>query len=168
MQDTVFSVNEQVNNLFVEIVTVQETLAFNEKRLETINEGIAHNKARLKLGEATQADMDRQQKKGRYPDQYHSGKQKTLEADLKKMSKIIGLDVTTGYTFEKPYVEARIDRSSLPAIIEYTEDRDESYYEACTAATTAKDGAQHELRSYEKSKYGSDMGMISNYVNPGS
>ena len=164
VQDTVFSVNEQVNNLFVEIVTVQETLAFNEKRLETINEGIAHNKAKLKLGEATQEDVDRQQKKADTLSNTIAANRRTLEADLKKMSKILGLDVTTGYTFEKPYVEARIDRSSLPAIIDYTEDRDETYYEACAAATTAKAelSTNYDLM---KSQYGKDIKMISSYVN---
>lgn len=164
VQDTVFSVNEQVNNLFVEIVTTQETLAFNEKRLETLNQGIAHNKARVKLGEATQADVDRQQKKADTLSNTIAANRRTLEADLKKMSGILGVDVTTGYTFEKPYVEARIDRTSLPAIINYTEDRDQTYYEACAAATTAK-AELNTNYGLMKSKYGGDINMISSYVN---
>lgn len=164
VQDTVFSVNEQVNNLFVEIVTMQETLAFNEQRLETLNDGIAHNKAKLKLGEATQADIDRQQKKADTLSNTIASNRRTLEADLKKMSTLLGVDVSTGYTFEKPYVEARIDRSSLPAIIAYTEDRDETYYEACATATTKK-AELNTNYGLMQSKYGSDIKMISSYVN---
>jgi hypothetical protein len=164
VQDTVFSVNEQVNNLFVEVVTMQETLAFNEQRLESLNEGIAHNKARVKLGEATQADVDRQQKKADTLSNTIAGNRRTLEADLKKLSTMLGVDVTTGYTFERPYVEAKIDRSALPSLIQYTEDRDEAYFEACAKATTAR---QELTTNYGlmNSKYGSDMGMISSYVN---
>ncbi|MCR5774428.1 MAG: hypothetical protein K6G42_05030 [Lachnospiraceae bacterium] len=164
VQDTVFTVNENVNNLYVEIVTTQETLAFNEQKLETLNAGIAHNKARLKLGEANQSDIDRQQKKADTLSNTIAANRRTLEADLKKLSSITGLDVTTGYTFEKPYVEARIDRSSLPALIEYTEDRDQTYYQACATATTAKLelSTNYNLMS---SKYGSDIGMISQYIN---
>ncbi len=164
VQDTVFSVNEQVNNLYVDIVTMQNTLSFNEQRLETLNQGIAHNKARLKLGEANQADIDRQQKKADTLSNTIAANRRTLEADLKKMSSLIGVDVTTGYTFEKPYVESKIDRNVLPQIITYTEDRDQGYYEACAAATTAK----VELNTnygLMKNKYGSDIGMISSYVN---
>ena len=164
VQDTVFAVNEQINNLFVEIVTVQETLAFNEQRLETLNDGIARNKAKLKLGEAKQADIDRQQKKADDLSNKIAASRRTLEADLKKMSKLLGVDVTTGYAFEKPFVESKIDRTSLPQIINYTEDRDQGYYEACAAATTAK----VELNTnygLMKNKYGSDIGMISSYVN---
>ena len=164
VQDTVFSVNEQVNNLYVEIVTMQRTLAFNEQRLETLNAGIAHNSSRVKLGEATQADVDRQQKKADTLSNTIAGNRRSLEANLKKLSKLIGVDVTTGYTFETPYVEARIDRSSLASLIDYTEDRDETYYEACAAATTAK-AELNTNYSLMNSKYGSDMKMISGYVN---
>ena len=77
---------------------------------------------------------------------------------------MIGLDVTTGYTFEKPYVEATIERSMLPALIEYTEDRDAAYYEACITATTARVELSTNY-SLIKSKYRKDIKMISSYVN---
>lgn len=163
VQDTAFAINEQVNNLYVEIVTMQETLDFNQKRLDTLKEGIAHNEARVKLGEATKADVDRQKKKADTLSNTIAANRRTLEADLKKFSKLVGVDVSTGYSFEKPYVEARIDRSLLPALIEYAEDRDETYYEACAAEITAK----AELTTnygLMNSKYGSDINMISSYV----
>ncbi len=164
VQDTVFAVNEQVNNLYVEIVTVQEKLKFNESRLDSLNDGIAHNKAKLKLGEAKQEDIDRQQKKADALSNTIAADRRTLEADLKKMTKLTGVDVTTGYTFEKPYVETVIDRTSLPQIINYTEDRDQGYYEACAASTTAKVTLNTNY-GLMRNKYGSDIGMISSYVN---
>lgn len=164
MQDTVFTVNENVNNLYTNIVSLQENLAFNEKRLVTLEEGIAHNKARLKLGEANQADIDRQQKKADTLKNTIASDRRNLEANLKKLSKIIGKDVTTGYKFEKPFVEATIDRSSLDALKTYTEDRDETYYEASMAATTAKMELQTNY-SLMRNKYGGDINYISGYVN---
>ncbi len=164
MQDTVFSVNESVNNLFTEIVSLQENLAFSGKRLEDLEKGIAHNKARLKLGEANQSDIDRQQKKADTLKNKIASDRRNLEAKLKKMSKTLGIDVTTGYKFEKPFVEAVIDRSSLDALKTYTEDRDETYYEACMAATTAKMELQTNY-SLMQNWYGGDINMISGYVN---
>ncbi len=164
MQDTVFSVNENINNLYTNIVSLQENLAFNEKRLASLEDGIAHNKARLKLGEANQADIDRQQKKADTLTNTIASDRRNLEAQLKKMSKLLGKDVTTGYKFEKPFVEAVIDRSSLQALKDYTEDRDETYYEACAAATTAKIELQTNS-GLVRNKYGSDYNMISSYVN---
>ena len=164
VQDVVYQVTENVNNLYVEIVTLQETIAYNEKKYDSIQVGIEHNKERLKMGEANQSDIDRQRKKADTLNQTLARDRRTLEADLKKLSSMLGLDVTTGYTFEKPYVEATIERSMLPALTEYTEDRDATYYEACITATSAK----LELNTNYgliKSKYRKDIKMISSYVN---
>ena len=164
VQDVVYQVTESVNNLYVEIVTLQETIAYNETKYDSILDGIEHNKERLKMGEANQSDIDRQQKKADTLNQTLARDRRTLEADLKKLSGMIGLDVTTGYTFEKPYVEATIERSMLPALIQYTEDRDAGYYEACIAATTAKLELNTNY-SLIRSKYRKDIKMISSYVN---
>ncbi|MBQ9504318.1 MAG: TolC family protein, partial [Lachnospiraceae bacterium] len=163
-QDVVFDVNNSVNQLFTSIVTLQENISFNEKRVEALEEGLGRNKAKLKLGEANQSDIDRMQKKLDTTNDTIASDRRSLEADLKKLSKQINLDVSTGYTFEKPYVEAKIDRSSLPALIQYTEDRDEAYYEACIATTTAR---TQLATNYDilKNKYGGDMNIISSYVN---
>ncbi len=164
LQDTVFEINQQVNDIYVDIVTAQETIAFQEDSLEVLNEGIAHNKARLKMGEANQSDIDRQEKKVQTLTDSIASQRRTLEANLKKFSDMIGFDVTTGYVFERPYVEAEIERSMLPSLISYTEDRDENYYEACQTAATAR----QELKTnygLMKNKYGNDIGMISGHVN---
>ena len=164
VQDVVYQVTEKVNNLYVEIVTLQDTIAFNEKKYDTLLTGIEHNREKLKTGDANQSDIDRQQKKAETLNQTLSRDKRSLAADLKKLSTMIGLDVTTGYTFEKPYVEATIERSMLKGLIEYTEDRDATYYEACVAASTAK----LELNTNYgliKSKYRKDIKMIARYIN---
>ncbi len=164
LQDTTFAVNETVNNLFVEIVTLQSGLDFNQDRLDSYNDSLKHNKAKVKRGEANQSDVDRLQKKVDTLTNSIASDRRTLEADLKKLSDLIGMDVTTGYTFERPYVEATIDRENLDSIIQYTEDRDETYYEACMKATTAKMQLQTN-NGIMNSKYGSDMNLISSYIN---
>ena len=40
LQDKKYQVSEKLNNLFVDIVTLQETIAFNEKRLESAKTGL--------------------------------------------------------------------------------------------------------------------------------
>ncbi len=164
LQDTVFDINLKVNNLYVDLVMTQDKINFHEHQLESLQEGVAHNQARLKMGEANQSDVDRLQKKVDSLNNTLAGEKRTLAADLKKLSDMIGFDVTTGYTFEKPYVEAVIDRSSLPALITYTEDRDQSYYEACAQATTARLQLSTNY-GLIKEKYGGDTNIISGYVN---
>ena len=164
MQDKIFAINEKVNTLYCEIVVLQETIAFNQRRLKAVGDGLAKNQAKLRLGQATQADVDKLEKQQESVNNKIAADQSKLDADLKKLQKMINLDVTTNYTFEKPYIEATIDRSVLDGLIQYTEDRDETYYEACVAETTAR----AELTTnadLTRNKYGGDYNIISDYVN---
>ncbi|WP_034443092.1 TolC family protein [Butyrivibrio sp. AE2032] len=164
LQDKTFEISEKVNNLFVEIVVLQKQIAFNESRLTTYEEGLAKNQAKLHLGQANQADVDKLEKKVESTKNKVASDRRTLEADLKKMTDMIKIDVTTGYNFQKPFVEATIDRDSLDALMKYTEDRDEGYYEACTAESSAR----AELNTNAKlmrNKYGGDYNRIASYVN---
>ena len=162
-RDVVFDVYLDINNLFVNIVTAQENLKFNESRAESLRDGIKHNKARLKQGLANQADIDRQEKKLTTLENTIAADRRSIEANLKKLSDALDMDVSTGYTFERPYVEAKIDRSALPFLKEYTADRDEGYYETAMAATTAK--AQLNTNySITRNFYGSDTNIIASYV----
>ena len=164
LQDTVFDIDLKVNNLYVDLVMTQDKIAFHEQQLESLNEGVEHNQARLKMGEANKSDVERLQKKVDSLNNTLAEEKRTLTADLKKLSEMTGLDVTTGYTFEKPYVEAVIDRSSLPALITYTEDRDQTYYEACAQATTSRLQLSTNYGLIQE-KYGNDTNIISGYVN---
>ena len=166
LQDKMYEVNEKTNNLYVEIVVLQETIAFNERRIEALEEGFERNQAKLRSGQATKADVDKIERKLTSTKNKVASDRRTLEADLKKLSDMVGMDVTTGYKFEKPYVEATIDRNMLPALIQYTEDRDETYFEACIAETTAK--AELNMNSkLIKNKFGGDYNIIASYVSAG-
>lgn len=166
LQDKTFEIAEKVNNLYVEIVVLQSRIAFNERRLTTTEQGLAKNEAKVRIGQAKQADVDKLNKKVESTKNKIASDRRNLEADLKKLSTMVGMDVTTGYSFEKPYLEATIDRSMLDALIKYTEDRDESYYESCIAEITAKAELQTNA-GLMRSKFGGDYNMISSYVNTG-
>ncbi|MBO6148408.1 MAG: TolC family protein [Lachnospiraceae bacterium] len=163
MQDTIFSINEKVNNLYVDIVTKQEAVAFGEERLKSLTEGYERNNERLKIGEATKGDVDKLKKQKESVEKKLASDKRDLQAKLKKMSKLLGLDVTTGYKFEIPFVEAEIGRDKLDKIIQYAEDRDQTYYDACMAETVAKMTLRTNY-SLMAGQYGGDMGYISSYV----
>ena len=164
LQDKIFDITEKVNNLYVNIVVLQETIAFNEKRLEAAQEGLARNEAKLRIGEANKADVDKLTKSVEALQNKIASDKRNLEADKKKLTKMVGIDVTTNYIFEKPYIEATIERKQLPGIMQYTEDRDQGYYEACVNETTAK----QELATNKglmSTKFGGDYNIIASYVN---
>ena len=163
LQDKKYEVNEKLNNLYVEIVVLQENIAFNEKRLDAANKGLAKNQAKLKLGKANKADVEKLEKQVQSITSKIATQKSSLSNNLTKLSGMLGIDVTTGYKFEKPFVEADIQRTQLPALIKYTEDRDETYYEACIAEVTARAELTTNA-SLMRNKYGGDYYMISSYV----
>ncbi len=164
LQDVTFEISEKVNNLYVEIVVLQETIAFNTKRAEASEEGLKKNEAKLRLGQANKADVEKLKKSVETINNKIATDRRTLEADLQKLSNMIGMDVSTNYTFEKPFVEATIERDQLDALITYTEDRDEGYYEACTTEVSTKAELQTNA-GLMRSHFGGDYNMISTYVN---
>ena len=163
LQDKVFEINEKVNNLYVDIVVLQDDIDFNEKRLEATQEGLEKNQAKLRLGQANKADVEKLEKKVKSLNDKVASDRRNLEADLKKLSDMSGMDVSTNYTFEKPYVEATIERSMLDSLIEYTEDRDQTYYEACTTEVSKRAELTTNAKLM-KEYYGGDYNMIESYV----
>jgi hypothetical protein len=162
-QDMIFEINEKVNTLYCNIVVLQETIAFNETRLEATKDGLAKNEAKLRLGQANKSDVEKLEKKVESLTNKVASDRRSLEADLKKLSDMVGFDVSTGYTFEKPFVEATIERSHLEPLIKYTSDRDQTYYEACINEFTCR-AELTTNSSLMKQHYGSEYGMISSYV----
>ncbi len=163
LQDKIFGINEKVNNLYVEIVVLQETIAFNEKRLEATKEGLAKNQAKLRLGQANKSDIEKLEKKVESLTSKVGTDRSTLEADLQKLSTMIGMDVSTNFKFEKPFVEATIERTQLQSLIQYTEDRDQTYYEACITEASARAELTTNA-NLMKQHYGGEYNIISNYV----
>ncbi len=163
LTDIKLSTYETVNKLYVDIVVLQRTIEFNEYRIQVLEEGLARNKARLLTGEATQADVDSISKKLDSTKETLANKKRSLSADLRKLSDKVGTDVSTGYSFETPFLEASIPRQQLPSLIQYTLDRDQTYYKACLDETTARIDLNTNYKLMAN-HYGSDINMISSYV----
>lgn len=163
MQDKVFEIDEKVNNLYCEIVVLQETIAFNEKRLSKVDEDLGRNQAKVRTGQVAKEEVEKLEKKKQTLNDKIAADKRSLSADLQKLSKMVGIDVTTGYKFEKPFVEATIDRSMLESITQYTLDRDETYYQACIEETTKRVELQTNA-DLIKNKFGGDYNIIASYV----
>ena len=163
LTDKRLAVSEEVNTLYVEIVYLQRRIAFYETRIEVLTEGIRKSRARLVTGGATQADVEKLEKKKEAMSQAMANDMRALEAALGKMSDRVGVDVSTGYRFETPFLEAAFSREKLDDLIEYTLDHDQTFYEICMAETTAR-ASLNTNYDLIKSKYRKDIDMISSYV----
>ncbi len=164
MTDQVLAVYENVSNLYVDIVVLQDTISFNEDRLSSMEATLEKNRRQLKLGQAAQSDIDAMEKSIKFLNDKIAADKRSLEADKKKLSTAIGMDVTTGYRFENPFVNFKVERSQLKDLIQYTLDRDENYYEVSMDATTSLISLRTNY-NLMAGQYGSKMGYISEYVN---
>lgn len=164
MTDQVLAVYEKVSNLYVDIVVLQDTISFNEDRLSSMETTLEKNRRKLKLGQATQSDIDAMEKAIKVLNDKIATDKRRLEANKKKLSTAVGMDVTTGYRFENPFVDFSIQRSQLKDLIQYTLDRDENYYEVSMNASTSLISLRTNY-NLMAGQYGGKMGYISGYVN---
>ena len=164
LTDCVLGVYEEITLLYINIVTEQTKLDFTQERLAAQEEALAKNRVRLKYGEASQNDITVAEKNVESLQSQIATIEGNLVADKKKLSTKLGMDVSTGYSFEDPFIETEIPRSALKDMIQHTLDNDVSYYETSMDATTARISLETNY-NLMKSQYGDKMNYISNFVN---
>ncbi len=149
---------------YIEAYVCQEKIAFWENSLERINQSLERNRAKLLTGEATQNDIDRMEQKAEALTSSISLQTRTLESAKSSLSSLINLDITTGYTFENPFVEEDIPRSVLPSLIDYTLENDHGYYET-KMETQLLLTSLNTMYSLMHNQYGKKMNGIDPYIN---
>lgn len=164
LTDVMLEEYEKVSALFADVVVLEETIAFNEKRLSVLEEQLVRDQAKLKLGEASQNDIDILKTNITSLEKKIAADRRSLEASKKKLSDAIGMDVSTGYSFRNPFVSAEIKRSQLEELTQYTLDHDQGYYDVCMTESTSLIGLRTNY-SLMEGQYGSKMNYISGYVN---
>ena len=163
MKDELLAGKEKVSVLFTETYICQEKIRFYEESLEAAEDTLQRNQARLILGGATQADIDKMQKKISRLTTDLSLQQRTFENRKSQLSKLINLDVTSGYVFSDPFVEADIPRSVLDALVTYTLDNDQKYYETKLETALSLESL-NMMKSMMRSQYGNKMDCIEPYI----
>lgn len=164
LTDVVLEEYEKVSTLFVDVVVLDESISFNEKRLAVFEEQLVKDRAKLKLGEASQNDIDILNTNITSLQNKIAADRRSYEQSKKKLSDAVGMDVTTGYSFENPFVSAEISRTQLQDLTQYTLDHDQGYYDVCMAESTALISLRTNY-SLMNGQYGSKMNYISGYVN---
>lgn len=164
LDDLKYKITHEVNQQYFEVYLLQETTAFTQSRLDDAKTQLERNKAGLRTGKATQSDVDRAQKLVDTLTKNLSNQLREFESAKTKLSELVGVDLTVGYTFSNSFKTAAIPREQLENLTQYTLDHDQSFYEAKAATSTAK----LNVDSYEslmRSQYGSKMNIIQTYIN---
>lgn len=163
-RDTVYAVYESVERNFVEAYRLQETIAFNEKRLAAADRTLEKNRARLVVGQAKESDIAAvEQKVGRLEKAVASD-MRSLSAVADKLYSQTGLKLDS-YTLQSPYVDADMDREILEELIEYTLDNSDTCYKAQCAAGNALLSLNTNYDLMKKQYGAANMSLIDTYVN---
>lgn len=162
LSDTLYESTEKVSNLYVEIYTYQEKIAYEEKQLQSLKDNLDKNSIKLMTGEAKQSDIDKINSSIKALENTMASDKRAFEKDKSDITDLIGLNVTSGYRFTNPYIEATISRSQLDSLITKTLDRSQSFYEAKMNTKLALTSVNTNY-SLMNSQYGWKMGYISGY-----
>lgn len=162
--DLRFGVISDVSKLYSNLFVEQEKISFTAQRLALAEDELSRNKARLITGDATQSDIDKMQSSVDALTTSLSTLKRDFEDKKQKLSDLIGMDVTSSYTFSNSLKTLSLPREELAWVTQYTLDNDQTFYVAKAAASTAL----LNLTSYEglmKNQYGSKMDYIQTYIN---
>ena len=164
LDDIVYEIYETVELQFVEAYCLQEKISYNEELLTDAQTTLRKNQARLLTGEATQADVDSIKTKISTLENTLASDERSLEAAKEKLGNATGLDLSSGYTFASPLVEADMERDDLEELIDATLDKSDTYYQAAKEASNALLSLNTNY-SLMLEHYGSkDMSIIDSYI----
>lgn len=162
--DCVYGIYEKVQLCFVEVYVLQEKISFNEERILSYQTSLEKNKARLLTGLATQSDVDAIEKKLENLNSTLLSDKRSFESAKEKLGGMIGIDVSTSYRFQNPFIDAELDRSIEEELIAYTLEHDDAYYQTKTATAN---GLLQLNTNYDlmQKQYGtSNMRIIDSFV----
>lgn len=163
LNDERLASRETVSLAYVETYICQEKIAFYDESLEKAKKTLQKNTVRLALGEASQADIDKMQQKINRLTTDISLQMRTFEAKKSQLSKLICLDVTSGYLFQNPFVGADIPRSVLEQLVQYTLDNDQAFYETKLETSLSLESL-NMMKSMMRNQYGNKMNGIEPYI----
>lgn len=163
LEDEKTASREEVTQVFVETYICQEKIAFYEESLGAAQEALLRGRMRLTLGEAKQADIDKMEQKVSRLTTELALQMRTFENKKSQLSKLIDLDVTSGYVFLEPLVDADIPRDILEKLVEYTLAHDHEYYDIKLETQLALSSFEM-VKSMMENKYGRRMNPVQPFI----
>lgn len=163
LRDDALASKEKATLLFVETYIGQRKISFYEESLEKAKTTLQRNQIKLASGQASQNDISKmEQKVGKLTTEL-SLQMRTFENNKSQLSKLIKMDVTSGYVFEEPFVKADIPREILDTLVQYTLDNDQAYYEAKMDTSLSLE-SMNMMERMMRNQYGGKMDIINPYL----
>lgn len=163
LNDCVYEVYQQISVLYVKAYTMQETIDYDQSRLDAMQDSFNKNSARVATGQAKQADVDSMKKSIDTLSKKLASEKRSFESLKSDITRMVKLDVTSGYVFENPYVLGTVSRADLDKIIEHTMKNDQSVFQAKLTSQLAKKAVEIDYGLLQ-GQWGGKVSRISSYV----
>ncbi len=161
--DTKLGIYENVSNIYIGIIQAQEELDFQNQRFENVETALKKAEVRQKVGEVSQEVVDKLSDRLDSIKSTRSEQETKLQRNKEKLSKLLGIDLTTRYTFENAFATAEMSRKDIEYLQTYALERDHTVYEAQQAADLALLSLQTNYQLYRQ-HYGQFMPKISSFI----
>ena len=163
IKEAEYEITQKVSLAYIDIISAEQELNYINLRVRRLSGSLDKIKKRREEGSVTAKAVEQVQK--RY-DNAANSKLKTetkLMRAKQKLKGLTGVDVTTGWKFQKNFVTATMTRDDIPYLQQRALDDDQGVFEA----NIEKQEANLALQvNYEliRNKYPGDINKISSYV----
>ena len=158
-----YSVEEEIANLYVDAYVQQETIDFTQERLDGLEETLERNRFRIYTGEASSSDVEKMEAELEKLSVEQAKYMRSYETLKEKISDRIGMDITVGWRFEEPFQDVALKRGDLQGFQNYTLARDPMFYEKKLDVALGLYNLEINAKLVRK-KYGRYMYLIDPYM----
>lgn len=158
-----YSVEEEIANLYVDAYVQQETIDFTQERLDGLEETLERNRFRIYTGEASSSDVEKMEAELEKLSVEQAEYMRSYETLKEKISDRIGMDITVGWKFEEPFQDVTLKRGDLQGFQNYTLARDPMFYEKKLDVALGLYNLEINEKLVRK-KYGRYMYLIDPYM----
>lgn len=163
LKTEIYSIYEETEQSYLRVYTYQEKVAIEEKQLEDLKKNLKKNQGRVILGLAVKSDLEEIENRIQEAEEMVAKDKKNFINEKSRLGQLIGLDVSTGYTFLNPYITSGVPRTVVEKLVQHTLENDQSNYEAKIAAQLSMIQLTANYTLMEK-KYSSEISIISSYI----
>lgn len=162
--DAILSETASCEQQYYTVVYKAYEITYYENLLKQAQEGLDTIKKNYAKGEAKKSDVEYMEKQVSDAESSLKKAKTSYESAKKKLSSIVGVDVTKGYIFKCKLPTVSLTTADLKKIQSYAESNDYTYQKAVEQKNAAESRTE-TVKSVYSGRYGSDAANVMSYIN---
>lgn len=164
IQDIQLQSESDTATAFIEAYALQEEIRTSQAQYDQLKQEVQVMTAKVRTGKVKKEDLQSLMNDETNLKNSLAGNKQKYEASKGKLSRLMGMDVSSGYLLSNPLNTYMVPRSQLETAVNYTLERDYSVYMKKSIFDAAQ-GKVNLIHGLFKSKFGSKYAPLEGYVN---